>query len=690
MLPLSRLGSEESTRAGLSLNEAHEALLHLIEARKDDDLHVWLVGAQCLQVFHERRKFGHVGIREPRRDRVRAVAHAHAARHHPKAPLLRGRLDGHLQRAVGREERLRCLSEAADGKRPEEVEGVVLLTVVIRRLVLVNIENDSRDGPLATCLLRHAAAAASAGSWLLDRSLTLATAECHILGDRSGGGIRRGDFHYVLGVGVHSLVLCIAGVDGHCVAIRTTARATVGAAAGGGSGITQAAGNASLLVLGGLLDVGGRLHDATEAVAVLVLLPGDATRYDVRIVEVSARPEALVVLVELERATVGALVQLVEDLLVGGHVEPHRLALRVRQCESDVAADPHALRVADHELAHQIDHLLVGETVDRALGRHIHIATTNGTLDMLFRPARISRIPWGPVGALLATHHVSEGRCTTHAKQLQLIPELANEVGGERRPSAAPRVVGLNLAQSRELVRRRAACVGQQMRLVEHEAVHMHVLGESRGQVLMRRRQDHIGGAQVAQGLLVVLTALVVRVHLEAGRELLHLVLPLLHERVVDDDERHLVLVACPAVGEQPLEGLVGDGLGLGRVGKDERGDHRGFAHAHFVCEPSAAHSEAGEVVVAEHGGVRGAFDVHHEAKGLLLVRPQLDRRLEATRLGLLDGVHLLDGGEELVAGPALDTARSMVVRRHARRSGGGRARDVRGRRGGWRWRSLV
>jgi hypothetical protein len=41
----------------------------------------------------------------------------------------------------------------------------------------------------------------------------------------------------------------------------------------------------------------------------------------------------------------------------------------------------------------------------------------------------------------------------------------------------------------------------------------------------------------------------------------------------------------------------------------------------------------------------------------------------------------LLDGGEELVAGPALDTARSMVVRRNARRSGGGRARDVRGRR---------
>ena len=132
------------------------------------------------------------------------------------------------------------------------------------------------------------------------------------------------------------------------------------------------------------------------------------------------------------------------------------------------------------------------------------------------------------------------------------------------------------------------------MRLVEHEAVHMHVLDESRGQVLVRRRQDHIRGAQVAQRLLVVLTALVVRVHLEAGRELLHLILPLLDERVVDDDERHLVLVACPAAGEQPHEGLVGDGLGLGRVGKDERGDHRGFTHAHFVCEPSAAHSEAG------------------------------------------------------------------------------------------------
>ena len=466
----------------------------------------------------------------------------------------------------------------------------------------------------------------------------------------------------------------------------------MGAAAGGGSGITQAAGNASLLVLGGLLDVGGRLHDATEAVAVLVLLPGDATRYDVRIVEVSARPEALVVLVELERATVGALVQLVEDLLVGGHVEPHRLALRVGQRESDVAADPHALRVADHELAHQIDHLLVGEIVDRALGRRVHKAF--GTPVIIRPPARISRIPWGPVGAFLATQHVAEGVAfrppISHAKQLCLTRELVYEVGGERRPSAAPREVGLDLAQSRELLRRRAAVVGQQMRLVEHEAVHMHVLDESRGQVLVRRRQDHIRGAQVAQRLLVVLTALVVRVHLEAGRELLHLILPLLHERVVDDDERHLVLVACPAVGEQPLEGLVGDGLGLGRVGEDERGDHRGFTHAHFVCEPSAAHSEAGDVIVAEHRGVRGAFDVHHEAKGLLLVRPQLDRRLEATRLGLLDGVHLLDGGEELVAGPALDTARLMVVRRHARRSGGGRARDVRGRRGGWRWHSLV
>ena len=167
------------------------------------------------------------------------------------------------------------------------------------------------------------------------------------------------------------------------------------------------------------------MHDATEAVAVLVLLLGDATRYDVRIVEVSARPEALVVLVELERATVGARVQLVEDLLVGGHVEPHRLALRVGQRESDVAADPHALRVADHELAHQIDYLLVGEIVDRAVGRHVHIAKF-GTPVISLKPARISRIPWGPVGAFLATQHVAEGvafrRPTIHAKQLCLIP----------------------------------------------------------------------------------------------------------------------------------------------------------------------------------------------------------------------------------------------------------------------------
>ena len=126
----------------------------------------------------------------------------------------------------------------------------------------------------------------------------------------------------------------------------------------------------------------------------------------------------------------------------------------------------------------------------------------------------------------------------------------------------------------------------------------------------------------------------------------------LLHQRVVDDDHRALVLSRRRrAVLGLPGPSLVRDALGGRRVVQDERRDDGRLAHPHLVAEPAAA---ARLPVDHAEGGLVGALlDGHHEGQRLLLVRPERDRLDQPGRLGPLDRVDLLNLPEHLVARPA-------------------------------------
>ena len=88
---------------------------------------------------------------------------------------------------------------------------------------------------------------------------------------------------------------------------------------------------------------------------------------------------------------------------------------------------------------------------------------------------------------------------------------------------------------------------------------------------------------------LLLLAVAVEHENPERRCESLELVCPLLHDRVVHDDDCELELCLFPIVAKQLRKALVGHGLQGSWVGEDERGDHRRLAHPNFIAEPAAA-----------------------------------------------------------------------------------------------------
>ena len=207
-----------------------------------------------------------------------------------------------------------------------------------------------------------------------------------------------------------------------------------------------------------------------------------------------------------------ALVDSIKEPLILGHLEPHRLAVGVGQRESHVTADAHALRVADEARAQPVDDGVVGHVLGPVV-RDEAVAEAKppdirSTMDLAAEERRLG---------------------------LELV-----ERRGEGRAGDEPRACGADEEQSGAHLL--AAAGGHEVRLVYHQTVHTHV-----AQHALREARDvaehvwggeqHVRRAQALQCRLLVRAASIELVDDERRRKLLELIGPLLHQRVVDDDQ---------------------------------------------------------------------------------------------------------------------------------------------------------
>lgn len=161
---------------------------------------------------------------------------------------------------------------------------------------------------------------------------------------------------------------------------------------------------------------------------------------------------------------------------------------------------------------------MIGRDVDHAIQRMIR-------RDVDLAPARVAWLASRPVGTQLAAPDLVDAR---HAKETSLLRQLVVEVVGEGRARHEPRVVRLELVQRAELsIEAAATRDGEEVRLVEHNAVEVHVGDERGGEEHVRRRQNDVGRAKVLLRLVVVFARAVVRVDLGVRRKLEDVFLPL-------------------------------------------------------------------------------------------------------------------------------------------------------------------